>query len=354
MKAQNFLQAGLVILAAWAVHAPAVAQSEIEILPATRMALGVETATVETANTSEGLSTPAIIIAPNGALQSATSPLDGVMADALTTPGADVKAGDPVAVIYSGAYADAAAELEARRLTMAHMAHLAERADELLKLGLRSEQEADEAHHDAISARLSFEALNTRLEYVQRGERPGQFLLTAPVAGTVTHVRAGAGEMIDAGAPVVSILASDVFWAHAQLSERHAAALKTGAPVMVENMSAKGKIVSVDPEIDPATRSLDVVVELPSEREWRLGAMLTLTFEAAPDKGALLVPAKAIVRIGGAEFIFIETEKGFRTTPVEVVSRSRQHALIRGRDLAPGDQVAVAGLAALKNIASGV
>lgn len=354
MNAQNFLRAGLIIVAAWTVHAPALAKSEIEILPATRMALGVETATVETANASEGHSAPAMVIAPNGALQSATSPLDGVMVDALAIPGSDVSAGDPVAVIYSGAYADAIAELEARRVTMAHMAHLAERSDELLKLGLRSEQETDEAHHDAISARLSFEALKTQLEFVRRGDRPGQFILTAPVAGAVTHVRAGAGEIIGAGAPVVTLLADDVFWARAQLSERHAATLKTGAPVTIENMPVKGKVVSIDPEIDPSTRSLDVVVELPSERDWRLGAMLTLTFETASDEDALVVPAKAIVRLGGAEVVFIETQKGFRTTPVDVISRSRQHALIRGRAIASGDQVAVSGLAALKNIASGV
>jgi len=272
----------------------------------------------------------------------------------LATPGTEVNAGDPVAVIYSGSYADAAADLEARHLTMAHMGHLAESADELLKLGLRSEQEADEAHHDAISARLAYEALNTQLKYVRRGEQPGQFVLTAPVAGIVTHIRPGAGEMIDAGAPVISILIGDVFWARAQLAERHAALLKTGAPVTIDNLSAKGRIISVDPEIDPATRSLDVVVELPSVRDWRLGAMLTFSFETVPGEGALLVPAKAIVRLGGAEIVFVETQKGFRAIPIEIISLSRQDALIRSSVVAAGDQVAVSGLAALKNIASGV
>ncbi|WP_165793841.1 efflux RND transporter periplasmic adaptor subunit [Hyphococcus luteus] len=354
MMAQNFLRAGIFLLAAWAAHAPAAAQREIEMSPASRMALGVETATVATATASEGVSAPAMVIAPNGALKAAASPFDGVMVEALKTPGSDIKAGDPLAVIYSASYADAASELEARRLTMAHMAHLAERADELLKLGLRSEQEADEAHHDAISAQLSYEALQEQLEYVRRGGQPGQFVLTAPAAGIVTHVRPGAGEMIDAGAPVISILAGDVFWARAQVSERHGATLKPGAPVTVENISAKGRIVSVDPEIDPATRSLNVVAELPPVRTWRLGAMLTLSFETAPGEGALLVPSKAIVRLGGADVVFVETEEGFLTTPVDVVSRSRQDALIRGGALVQGDKVAVSGLAALKNIASGV
>jgi len=353
MKVRNILQTGLFLLAAWAIHAPASAQIEIELSPASRMALGVETATVSLIDASEGVTASAMVIAPNGALQAAASPFDGVMVDTLATPGAEVKAGDPVAVIYSAAYADGSAELEARRLTMAHMAHLAERSDELFKLGLRSEQETDEAHHDAISARLAYEALRTQLQYVQRGAQPGQFILTAPAAGILTHVAPAAGEMIGAGAPVASILTGNVFWARAQMAERHATALKTGAPVTVDNLSEKGRIVSIDPEIDPETRSLDVVVELPSEQNWRLGALLTLTLETVPGEGALLIPAKAILRTGGIETVFVETETGFQTMPVEIVSRSRHDALVHG-ELTPGDKVAVSGLAALKNIASGV
>lgn len=353
MTAQNLFRAGIFILAIWAVHGPVAAQNEIEISPAARMALGIETATVSTAAASEGVSAPAIVIAPNGALQTASSPFDGVMVDALKTPGSKVAAGDPVAVIYSIAYAAAAAELEARQLTMAHMAHLAGRADELLKLGLRSEQEADEAHHDAISAKLSFDALKTQLEYVQRGDRPGEFILTAPAAGTVTHVRPGPGKSLGAGEPVVSIFTNGVFWARAQLSERHASALMAGAPVTVDNLSEKGAIVSIDPEIDQVTRSLDVVVELPAARDWRLGAVLTVSFETLPGEGALRTPAKAIVRLGGGDVVFVETPTGFRAVTVEIVSRSRQDALIRG-GVRPGEKVAIAGLAALKNIASGV
>ncbi len=354
MTAQNFIRAGIFLLAAWAVVFPATAQSEIEIPPASRMALGVETEAIATAAASEGVSAPAIVIAPNGALRTASSPFDGVMVDALKTPGSKVAAGDPVAVIYSNAYADSAAELETRRLTMAHMAHLAARADDLFELGLRSEQEADEAHHDAISAKLSFDALKTQLEYVQRGDQPGQFILTAPAAGTVTHVRPGPGESLGAGEPIVSIFTNGVFWARAQLSERHASALMAGAPVTVDNLSEKGAIVSINPEIDQATRSLDVVVELPTTHAWRLGAALTVSFETLPSDDALRVPSKAIVRLGGADVVFVETQTGFRMVAVDVVSRSRQDALIRSGGLAPGEKVAIAGLAALKNIASGV
>ena len=353
MAVKLLFRAGFFAALVLAGQAPAAAQSEFELSPATRVALGVETAPIANAGAIESVSAPAIIIAPNGALQAAASPFDGVLVNALATPGGAVKAGDPLAIIYSAAYADGAAELEARRLTMAHMDHLASKADELFKLGLRSEQEADEAHHDAMSARLAFEALNTQLEYVNRGAQPGQFILTAPAAGTVTHIYPGAGETISAGAPVMSIFTGETYWARAQLSERNAAFLKPGAPVGIDNFSERGEIVSVDPEINPQTRSLDVLVALPRANSWRLGAMLSLAFETTQMEGALSAPIKAIVRIGGADVVFVETQTGFRITPVEIVSRSRQDAIIRG-DIEAGERLAISGLAALKNIASGV
>ncbi|MEZ5921181.1 MAG: efflux RND transporter periplasmic adaptor subunit [Parvularculaceae bacterium] len=334
--------------------APAAAQTEIEISPSSREALGVETAKVAPAAASTGVRAPAMIIAPAGGLRGVNTPYSGVLVDALTAPGVEVKAGDPLAVIYSGDYSEGAAELQSRRLTMAHMSELSKRADELLKLGLRSQQEADEAHHDAMTARINYDALNTQLEYIKRGERPGQFILTAPAGGIVTHVAPKAGAMIDAGAVVISILTSKTLWAEAQLSERQAANLTRGLAVSIEGISASGEIVSVDPEIDPETRSLSVMVALPPVREWRLGAMLTLSFPTAvAGKGVVLVPSNALVRIGGVEVVFVQTENGFRTETVDIVSRTRQDALIRG-DVKPGEEVAVSGLAALKNIASGV
>jgi len=353
MNARKYLPGLIFAAAQFAAISSSLAEETIELSPASQMALGVETATVSKVDASVGVEAPAMIIAPFGAIQSATTPYDGMIVDILAAPGRKIEAGDELAIIQSNAYADGIADLEARELKKTHKAHLAKRADELLKIGLRSDQEAEEAHHEAAEAQISFEALRTQLQYVEPGNRPGVFVLTSPAAGQVTHIYANASDGLRSGATVASILTGDVFWARAQISERNASTLRTGQTVEISSVPAAGRIVSVDPEIDPETRSLDVIVELPSVQQWRLGSMVTLSFSATPGAGALLVPARAIVRMDDVEYIFIRTENGFRPTPVEVISRSRQNAFIRG-DVASGDQVVVSGLAALKNIASGV
>ena len=353
MAKRNLLYTAMIATMILSPFTPTAAQSEIDLSPASRIALGVETAPVMEARASEITRATGVVIPPNGASRTAVSPFGGVIVNAMATPGTKVKTGAPLAVLYSADYADAEAELESRRLTMAHMAHLAARADELFELGLRSEQEADEAHHDAMSARLAYEAMHDRLKYIQKGEHPGQFVLTAPADGVVTHIYPGDGDMIEAGGPVASILMGETYWARVQLPERHATLLKPGDTAMIDRLSASATIVSVDPEIDPKTRSLDVLVALPSGPEWRLGAMVALSFDAAQPEGALLAPSRAIVKIDGEDVVFVETESGFRMTPVEIVARARDEALLRG-DLAPGDKVATSGLAALKNIAGEV
>ena len=85
---------------------------------------------------------------------------------------------------------------------------------------------------------------------------------------------------------------------------------------------------------------------------WRLGQLVDLSLETAGQSAALVVPARAIVRMGGVDCVFVEADSGFRRVEVETLARSRDEIVLRG-DLAPGDQVAVSGLAALKNLAEG-
>jgi hypothetical protein len=67
----------------------------------------------------------------------------------------------------------------------------------------------------------------------------------------------------------------------------------------------------------------------------------------------MVIPARAIVRIGGMDCVFVDTGDGFRRVEVTVLARSREDAVLTS-GVEPGDDVAVSGLAALKNLAEGV
>ncbi|PWE17791.1 hypothetical protein DDZ18_09055 [Marinicauda salina] len=339
-----------ILLLLWLLSAAgAAAQSTIPVSPAARAALGVEIETTEAGERFAGAEASATVIAPPGRLQSAASPFAGVLVEPLVMPGAPVEAGDPLAVIYSPDFADARAELETRRLTAEHAGHLAERAARLRAEGLMADQDVQEARHDARAAELALGAMQARLDTVRPDDGPGRYRIVAPAAGVVAHVHVQSGGAVDAAGPVASIFTGERFWARAQAPARAADILLPGASARIGGWAEPGEIVSIDPEIDAMSRSLEVMVRLPEGGPWRLGLLIDLVFDAEAPEGSVAAPAAAVIRIGDNDTVFVERGDGFAPTPVTVMARSRDTVLLDGA-LSPGDRVAVSGLAALKNM----
>lgn len=323
-----------------------------EVSPASRKALGISTAPVMQNSMIEGPSAFGTVVVPPGNSHPATSPFDAVLLEPLVIAGMPVKAGDPVALLYSPEYETARAELETQRLTVKHMDHLAERAKELRDLGLRSAQEVDEAEHDASSARLAFAASRGRLSAVRPAKGASQFTLLAPASGVVTEVMADAGELVGMSQAFLSVFDGERYWLDAAVPKRAVSAITIGDGVRLPGMDQKGTIVAIDPRMDAQMQSVRIKIELPSSGTWRLGQMVDLSLEIPKAGTALVVPARSLMRVGGVDCIFAEADGGFRRVEVTVLSRSRTDVIVQG-DLALGDRVAVSGIAALKNLAEG-
>lgn len=330
----------------------ALAQTTIEVSPAVRAALGISVISVGESNSFNGATASGTVIAPPGQSHSVTSPFSGVLLQPLVVPGMQVSESQEVALLHSPEYSSAYAELETKRLTAEHDAHLAERAEELRKLGLRSNQETDQAHHEAKAAQLAFEAVNKQLASVVAADGAGRYKLIAPITGIVTHISAEAGTMVDASMPVLTIFSGKEYWAKAQIPERLVDLITVGASISLSNSMTPGEVVAVDPEVDTDSRSIEVLVRLPDDYSWRIGQLTSISFQTAINEGAISIPAKSVVRIDGQEFVFVETDTGFRGVAITTLARSRDQLLVNA-ELNPEDKVAIAGLAALKNIAEG-
>ncbi|MEZ6000919.1 efflux RND transporter periplasmic adaptor subunit [Hyphomonas sp.] len=331
---------------------PALSQT-VEVSAASRKALGISTEMVRTESAIEGTRTFGTVIAPPGNSSPVASPFEAVLLEPLVIPGMQVKAGDPVALLYSPEYETARAELESERIMAEHMDHLLERVTELRELGLRSAQEADEAEHDAKTAHLNLAASQRRLNAVRGTGEAGRFKLVAPATGTVANVSVGAGEAVGMSEPFLSIFDGKRYWLDVAVPERAANNFSLGSSVSLSGAADKGTVVAIDPTVDARLQSVRIKIELPASTPWRLGQLVNLSLDSAGQEDNLIVPARAIVRINGTDCVFVDTGDGFRRMEVRVVTRSREDAVLSG-GVSPGDQVAVSGLAALKNLAEGV
>jgi RND family efflux transporter MFP subunit len=328
------------------------AQTTVPVSAANRIALGIETEAVLLMDSFAQVTATGVVIAPQGSAYPVTSPFDGVLVRPLVFPGMSVEAGQSIALLHSPDYSTAKAEQETMRLTLVHNEHLYESAENLHQLGLRSELELDEARHELDSARLELTAMADRLALVSQGEKAGQFVLAAPVDGVVNNFALDPGDEVVASMTLATIFEGSEYWARIQVPETGASQVELQARVEFSETGSTGMVVSIAPQIDPDTRSLEVIVELPADVQWRIGQLVSASFLSSVKPGTQALPEQAIVRIGGDTFVFVEIPTGFRLTPVTIVSRARDVVIVAG-ELEAEDQVAVSGLAALKNIIEG-
>lgn len=324
----------------------------LEVPAASRAALGIETAAVTSAARYDAVKALGVVEAPTGALMTAQTPFAGVVVRTLVIPGQGVKAGDAIAEVRSSDFPKAQADLEAAKMMRDHRAEIYERAQALYTLGLRSQEEADEAGHDAFEAALFYKAAQQRFALYKSGKTPGTFIMAAPGDGMVTALTVHSGDTLAVDDPVATVFGGETYWARMQISSAQGGGLVVGGVVRVSGSDLPGEIVAVNPAIDPATRSLEVMVSLPPGLAQRLGDVIDMTVESAAPDGAFSVPARSLVRMEGGDAVFLETAAGFVMTPVTVLTRSSLAALVRG-PLQEGTRIAVSGVAALKNMAVG-
>lgn len=178
--------------------------------------------------------------------------------------------------------------------------------------------------------------------------------LYADAPGVVTAVGAEPGEVVAAGAMVVTVARQGGRDAVFDAPER---LLRQSPPdpvvtVMLTSdpaVRAEGRVREVTPQADPVTRTFRVRVGLiDPPADLRLGSTVTGEIHLGRAAGVEL-PASALVESGGGPAVYVfDTETGeVRLRPVQVASFDLASVLIAD-GLADGETVVTAGVQALR------
>lgn len=348
MKVRAALFAASIITLASTIATPADA---LPLSAAERKALGVTSVAVESMSSEQGIRITGSVVAPPGRSVPASSPIDAAIVEYLVVAGMNVEAGTPIARLYSPEFESQRANLETQRLTSSHMSHLAERSRELQKLGLRSAQEVEEADHDAEAARLNYSASIKNMNGLRKAEAPGQFFLLAPAAGSVISLEIAAGATVSRSQPIMRFFIGGNYWLRAGIPERLAADIEVGSSLTIGAEETPATIVSVNPVIDAATRSVEVLAELPATERWRIGQLVDVRLDMQRQLGSISIPARAIVRISGKTSVFLDRGTSVELIQVDVETQDRDTAVVKGA-IEAEDKIVTSGLAALKNLAA--
>jgi Cu(I)/Ag(I) efflux system membrane fusion protein len=182
-----------------------------------------------------------------------------------------------------------------------------------------------------------------------RGSVSPRITVTAPIGGVITELAARDGMTVMAGAPLFRISGLRTVWVNAEVPESAAPRVRPGMMVQATSpafpeSTFNGKVESLLPEVNPATRTLKARIEL-ANPDGKLVPGMFATIRIAPkaSRDVLLVPSEAIIQTGTRTVAIVALEGG-NFAPVDVVTGTEaggQTEVIKG--LEAGQKIVASG-----------
>lgn len=139
----------------------------------------------------------------------------------------------------------------------------------------------------------------------------GRFEIRSPLDGTLVSVSASPGETVEEGKPLFAVVDASRVWLEAQVNEADLSRLEgvRSAWFSVEGGSTlldAGKFISFGRIVDPATRTVPVLFEVPNpEGRLRIGQATRVRLATGPSVRFLSVPESAVLDDGGKPVAFV-------------------------------------------------
>lgn len=227
-----------------------------------------------------------------------------------------VQAGQPLATLdtaeVSAQSAAAGAGVRAAEIALEMARDAERRTAALFAQSAVSEVEQTAAKHRTALAAAQLE--QARAQQRLASVTVGNGALSAPFAGLVTRTPNGVGKIVGPGEPLFRVEDTRTLKLSATVSEADARLIEVGAEVMVgdelspaeadkvdagaklEKPRARGKITAVLGSLDPQTRRVPVLAEIPNENEAPLlaGSFVRAVVGSAHPVAVLELPADAL------------------------------------------------------------
>ena len=298
----------------------------------------VQTTTVERQILKETAVAYGRVVAQPGETDVSSLPFEVLVRRVLVTDGQPVTAGTPLVEVSSSPSAN---------LQLEHARQASDAAQEQLAQVQQQYKQRLAVKQDLVRARKSAEQAKTTLENLQKQGVGRDTTLTAQSAGVVSHVSAQEGALVGPGGPLVTVARGDrievkVGVEPEDIATVHEGDLVTLAPVHLKGSAVTGQVRLVTRQVDPNTQLIDVMVALPKDASFALGAYMRATLTTAARTG-LVVPRSAVLPDDGGYKVFTVRNGKAVKHPVGIGLETDFTVEITTSDLHPGDKVVLTG-----------
>ncbi len=172
---------------------------------------------------------------------------------------------------------------------------------------------AEAAYESAIETVRSLKASlqDRRAAYELAQKKVNDAVIRAPIAGAVSERLVQPGEFIKEDTPVITLVQMDPLKVSTAAQEKYAGVIKPGLPIQftVEsypNEVFRGRIVSVSPAVDQATRTFAVEAELPNpDHRLKPGFFAKGVILTKVDQNVIAAPDDAVSTLAGVSTVFV-------------------------------------------------
>jgi RND family efflux transporter MFP subunit len=213
--------------------------------------------------------------------------------------GAKVRGGQTIAVLDASRAAAEVGVAEAQERSSAAAYQLAQddlrRAQALFSSGSIPLAQLEETKGRVTLAKAALDGASASAKVARTGQ--GLHSITAPFDGIVTKAPTAAGSVVQPGSPLFHVEDLSHFRLSATLGEEDADAVKLGAAVKVvyRDRTVAGKLITMVPSLDQATRRAPIEIEVPNDpKDPLLGnGFVRATIEGAHELDAYRLPPNA-------------------------------------------------------------
>jgi membrane fusion protein (multidrug efflux system) len=173
--------------------------------------------------------------------------------------------------------------------------------------------------------------------------------ILAPFDGMIGARRVSVGSYIRAGQAITELANIDAIRVNFSAPERFLSKLTRGAEVSVSTTAfpgyeVRGKIIAIEPVLDPETRNARIVARVPNPaRKFRPGMSADVSAVLSERPNAITVPNEAVFASGNQSFVFVVKPDSTATrVPITLGTRLTDVVeVVQG--LEPGSEVVKAG-----------
>jgi RND family efflux transporter MFP subunit len=267
-----------------------------------------------------------------------TSPLEGIVrapASGWPTVGQKVRKGQVLLYLVPrlGGESDVAElqlEVTRRQVDADRAVREQERLQGLLEVGAVPEKRLLDAQAEERVAKAALRAAIARLDGYS-GDATG-VPIRSPIDAVVLRVPAESGVSLSTGQPLVHVANPDRLRVEARVTEADAPLLATPAGILLMpaageprslDVGADARLVGSGGAIDPATRTLPVIIEAPvAAVGLPIGTFLPGRVYTGRSQRGLALPASAVTDDAGVPVVFVQLEgESFERRPVEISYR---------------------------------